>query len=94
MTEKSTHDLIDEAARRIANDIIADPEMSANERVKAFQVLIAYREIEAPEEPEAPPPERFDQMRDKIRAAGLVGAVATGDVLAMVGRNNGNEPAE
>ena len=89
MTDKSTHDLIDEAARRIANDIIAG-EMTANERMKAFATLIDYRKVVAVEAPEAPPPERFDQMRDRIRAAGLVGAVD----FHGIGRNNGNEPAE
>lgn len=70
MTEKSTHDLIDKAARRMAQDIISG-DMTANERVKAFQTLIAYRnaiaeEVEAAEP--APAVESFDRMAERIRA--------------------------
>lgn len=69
MTDKTTADLIDEAARKIANDILNDPEMKATERVRSFQVLVDYRKVvNVPVEPEKPPPERFDQMRDRIRA--------------------------
>jgi hypothetical protein len=81
MSDKATHELIDEAARRIAKDII-EGEMTPNERVKAFETLIDYRKVvQAPAQPEKPPQERFDQMRDKIRAAGAVGAVKLADVV-------------
>ena len=88
MTDKSTHDLIDEAARRIANDIIAG-EMTANERMKAFQALIDYRKVVTGDAEPEPLAERFDRMRDRIRAAGLVGAVD----FHQIG-TNGNEPAK
>lgn len=70
MTEQSTHDLIDKAARRMAQDIISG-DMTANERVKAFQTLIAYRNAVAEEvEPSHPGPsvESFDRMAERIRA--------------------------
>jgi hypothetical protein len=87
MTDKTTHELIDEAARRIANDIIAG-DLNPNERMKAFQALIDYRKVVTVDAEPEPPSERFDQMRDRIRAAGLVGAVDFHQ------RTNGNEPAE
>jgi hypothetical protein len=73
MTDKSTHDLIDEAARRIATDIIESEEMTANERMKAFATLIDYRKVVAsPGDAEKAPVESFDRMRDRIRGIGIV----------------------
>ena len=84
MTDQTTRDLIEEAARRIAKDIIGG-KMTATERYKAFQILTGfYKETSPPVEPPKADDASFASVRDRLNAL---------DVATLEGAKNGMKVA-
>lgn len=68
---KSTADLIDEAARHIAEKVVSDKKLTVGEKVKGFASLIDYLKITSGKQTnQAPAPEieAFDTIRDKLNS--------------------------
>lgn len=68
---KSTAELIDDAARHIAEKVVSDDKLTAGEKVKGFASLIDYLKVSTAKNGNgapAPEIEAFDTIRDRLNS--------------------------